>query len=244
MKTCKKLHLVSFLVGMKTCRHSAHCGTWSPTPGLQWQATFERLVVHGLFWLVNVFLTCSLQHCNMASVNIWGEIFSWFSRCKQGLCIQESQRLQCWYNTSLYGLTCYCVEWFCNVTVHKSMAIVYSATGVCVLLMNCVANCGRGGGGCHSDGYQCRAKYQTLKGLRMWVCWGVGGLGDGDATVTASCVDVSVVFNVKCTLFFGRKWHNKLSICKMKRINDNQHALTNWDIVKQCVNVVYIFPRC
>lgn len=59
----------------------------------------------------------------------------------------------------------------------------------------------------------------------------VGGEGDGcrweDATVTASCVDVRLVFNVKCTLFFwDENGTTNLSICKMKRIDDNQHALT------------------
>lgn len=39
------------------------------------------------------------------------------------------------------------------------------------------------------------------------VCFGGMGVGDGGwgrgTAVTASCVDVCVVFNVKCTLFFG-----------------------------------------
>lgn len=34
---------------------------------------------------------------------------------------------------------------------------------------------------------------------------GGGGGSGGGGTVTASCVDVCVVFNVKCTLFFGLK---------------------------------------
>lgn len=45
--------------------------------------------------------------------------------------------------------------------------------------------------------------------------------------MSASGVDVRVVFNVKCTLFFwDQNGTTNLSICKMKRINDNQHALT------------------
>lgn len=58
--------------------------------------------------------------------------------------------------------------------------------------------------------------------------------------LSASSVDV--VFNVKSTLFFGDKnGTTKLNICKMKRINDNQHALTSLEYCQKRVNVVVYF---